>query len=111
MGSDKAAKKRLKAEIKLAKAQAKAEAQQSKVIAPEEKASTALRFAEVVRGIIYLVGGVSLVLAVVLQEQGVFVGLDKIVENLMVLRAGQIVLIIIALALFIYGLKHIRLVK
>jgi len=119
MGSDKAEKKRLKAQIKLAKARAKlAESKQAEPqpsprveisprieILKENKASPALRFAEAVRGMLYLLGSASLILAVVLQERGVWITLDEIVENLLVIRAGQVVLIVIALALFIYGLK------
>ncbi|MCK4517900.1 hypothetical protein KAT92_03930 [Candidatus Babeliales bacterium] len=113
MGSDKAEKKRLKAQIKFAKAQAKlAEAKQPELtVLQKNKASPALKFAEAVRGILYLLGSASLILAVVLQERGVWITLDEIVENLLVIRAGQVVLIVIALALFIYGLKHIRLVR
>ncbi|MCK5471932.1 hypothetical protein KAI54_01965 [Candidatus Gracilibacteria bacterium] len=113
MGNDKAEKKRLKARIKFAKAQAKlAEGEQSQsVVSSENQASPALKFAEAVRGLLYLLGSASLVLAVVLQERGVWITLDEIVENLLVIRAGQVVLIVIALALFIYGLKHIRLVR
>ncbi|MBU1089597.1 hypothetical protein KKF38_02285 [Patescibacteria group bacterium] len=130
MGSNKAEKKRLKMQIKLAKAQAKlAESKQPKLeqaeprilpkveispkieISKEDKASPALRFAEAVRGILYLIGSASLVLAVILQERGVWLTLDNIVQNLLLLRTGQFALIVIALALFIYGLKHIRLVR
>ncbi|MFH1546638.1 MAG: hypothetical protein ABIE14_04635 [Patescibacteria group bacterium] len=125
MGSDKAEKKRLKTQIKLAKAQAKlAESKQAgpqpsprveisprTEISEEDKASPALRFAEAVRGILYLIGSASLILAVMLQERGVWLTLDEIVESLMVIRIGQFALIVIALALFIYGLKHIRLVR
>jgi len=78
---------------------------------PAGKPSPAIRFAEAVRGIIYLIFSVSLILAIVLGEKGVLVSLDKIIENLLVIRIGQIVLVVIALALFIYGLKHLRLVK
>ena len=113
MGGDKAEKKRLKTQIKLAKAQAKLTGgkQPELEALQKDKVSPVLKFAEGVRGILYLIGSASLVLAVVLQERGVWVTLDEIVENLLVIRAGQVVLIVIALALFVYGLKHIRLVR
>jgi len=122
MGSDKAEKKRLKAEAKLLKKRAKMDLS-SVALAKEEvpqpipnaptteQPSPAVRFAEGVRGILYITGSISLVLAAVLQERGVWLSLSDIVDDLLVIRAGQILLIIIALALFIYGLKHIRLVK
>lgn len=135
MGYDlqKSAKKQAKVMAKLMKARAKAEKKrvktEGKVLdggaavsalgssvervgsGKKEKPSPALRFAEGVKGLLYLVTSASLVLAVVLQERGMWLELSEIVENLMLLRAGQFVLIIIALALFIYGLKQIRLVK
>ncbi|MCF7836230.1 hypothetical protein K9N08_03120 [Candidatus Gracilibacteria bacterium] len=105
MSSDKIAKKRLKAKIKLAKAKRGSSSQL------QDKASPALRFAEIVRGLLYIIGASSLALAVILQEKGTWITLDDIVENLLLIRVGQIVLMVIALALFIYGLKHIRLVR
>jgi hypothetical protein len=137
MGSDKdkAEKKRLKAKAKIIKARSKAEKKwleaEKKLIearskaekkrmesqrlqpasTPKAKSSPALRFAEAVRGALYVITSASLILAVVLQEKGVWLQLNDVVEDLMVMRLGQVVLIVIALALFIYGLKHIRLVK
>jgi len=107
MGLSKIAKKRLKAQVKLIKAGQLSDS----LSARREKASLALRFAEAVRGVSYMITSVSLVLAVVLQERGVWLQLSDVVEDLMVMRLGQLVLIVIALALFIYGLKHVRLVK
>ncbi len=106
MGKDKAQKKRLKAQIKLAKAR-----HENPAPAASEKSSPALHFAEAVRGILYLLASVSLVFAVLLQERGVFLPLNEIVEDLLVLQTGRVLLIVIAAALFIYGLKHIRLLK
>ena len=113
----KAEKKWLEAETKLIEARSKAEKKRIEVrhlqpvSARKEKTSPALRFAEGVRGVLYLITSASLVLAVVLQEKGVWLQMSEIVENLLVRRVGQLVLVVIALALFIYGLKHIRLVK
>jgi len=78
---------------------------------PADRPSPAIRFAEAVRGVIYLVFSVSLIFAVILREKGVLVSLDKIIENLLVIRIGQGGLVVIARALFSYGLKHLRLVK
>jgi hypothetical protein len=78
---------------------------------PMSKPSPAVRFAEAVRGVIYLIFAVSLILAVILREKGMLVSLDKIIENLIIIRIGQVVLVVIALSLFIYGLKPLRLVK
>lgn len=136
---DKAEKKRLKAQSKAAKKQAKAIQKQveeklkiettaaakppESIPAPTDatptppstppapKSSPAVRFAEAVRGIIYLIFAVSLVLAVILGQKGVIVSLDDIISNLLLIKIGQVVLIVIALSLFIYGLKHLRLVK
>ena len=112
---DKPEKKRLKAEAKREKKQAKASVKSSEnrnpTSAAPETTSSAVRFAEAVRGILYLIFGVTLILAVILQEKGMLLSLDKIIENLIVIRAGQVTLIIIALAMFIYGLKHLRIVK
>ena len=119
MSKDKAEKKRLKAEAKLLKARAKAEKKlieakaKTKEVKPpaSEKPSLALRFAEIVKGLILLIGSASLILAVVLQQKGVWISLDDIVENLMLVRFGQFIVIVIALGLFIYGLKQMRLIK
>ena len=78
---------------------------------PAPKSSPAVRFAEAVKGIIYLIFAVTLLLAVVLGQKGVIIDLETIISNLLVVRIGQVILLIIALALFIYGLKHLRLVK
>ncbi len=83
MGSDKTEKKRLKTQIKLEKTQTKS------VLLQTDKASPALKFAEAVRGILYLLGSASLVLAVILQEKGVWITLDEIVENLLVIRRSR----------------------
>ena len=83
MGSDKTEKKRLKTQITLEKPQTKS------VLLQTDKASPALKFAEAVRGILYLLGFASLVLAVILQEKGVWITLDEIVENLLVIRRSR----------------------
>ena len=53
----------------------------------------------------------SLVVALALGEGDVVVTLEDIINNLVVAVVGKIILGIIALALLIYGLKQVRLVK
>lgn len=121
---DKTEKKRLKAQVKAAKKQAKIEKKSPQTTSapaassqtktnPEstDQSSPAVRFAEAVRGIIYIVFGASLIMAIILGQKGVIVSLDDIVDYLLLARIGKIILVVIALALFIYGLKHLRLVK
>jgi len=67
-----------------------------------------VQFAESVKGIIYLVLAISLIVAVVLGHTGVIITLEDIIENLIVAQAGKVILIIIAVALLIYGLKKLR---
>lgn len=107
-------KKRLKAAAKQAKKQAKA-AMKAGATPPGasagNKPSPGVRFAESTRGIIYVVAGASLVVALVLGQQGAIISLDDIITSLFAARAGKVVLALIALALVIYGLKHLRLVR
>ena len=117
-------KKRLKARAKTAKKQAKAEikaavAQQD--LAPEDRTATSgrpepgpspgVRFAESVRGVLYVVLAVSLVTALILGQRGAIMSLDDIVDSLFAVWTGKIILVLIALALLIYGLKHLRVVR
>jgi hypothetical protein len=124
-------KKRLKAEAKRAKKSAKAELkaagrarQAAGSMTPQQEApspaqhqasdpgpSPAVRYAESVRGILYLVVGASLVVALILGQRGVILSLDDIIDSLFAAVAGKAVLALIGLALLIYGLKHLRLVR
>ncbi len=107
-------KKRLKAEAKKAKKLAKAQLKAGGPVTgacPEPGASAGVRFAEVVRGILYVILGGSLVIALILGQQGAIISLDDIVKSLFAAWAGKIVLGVIALALVIYGLKHLRVVR
>jgi hypothetical protein len=121
---DKSEKKQLKAQVKADKKQAKSHQKLQKTTSeptspaqaktdgtPTSPPSPAVRFAEAVRGIIYIIFGASLLLAIILGQKGVIVSLDDIIDYLLLARIGKIVLVVIALALFIYGLKHLRLVK
>jgi len=70
-----------------------------------------VRFAEGVKGIIYLILAVSLIFAIVLGQTGVIITLEDIIDNLILAQAGKVILAIIALALLIYGLKNLRILK
>jgi uncharacterized membrane protein YdbT with pleckstrin-like domain len=117
----KADKKRQKAEAKLGKKAAKAHLEETRatsqapVVASEQPRddgpSVGVRFAEIVKGVIYVVLAVSLGVALILGEGDVVITLDDIINSLLVAVLGKIILAIIALALLIYGLKQVRLVK
>ena len=70
-----------------------------------------VRFAEGVKGIIYLILAVSLIFAIILGQKGVIITFEDIIDNLILAQAGKVVLAIIALALLIYGLKNLRIIK
>ncbi|NNF34009.1 MAG: DUF1206 domain-containing protein [Saprospiraceae bacterium] len=70
-----------------------------------------VRFAEGVKGIIYLILAVSLIIAIVLGQTGVIITLEDIIDNLIIAQAGKVVLAIIAVALLIYGLKNLRVLR
>ena len=123
-GASDSEKKRLKAEVKQTKKRAKAEVKRAGAEAASGAApgaersqpavpgpSPAVRFAELVRGVLYVVLGASLVVALVLGQQGAILSLDDIIANLFAATAGKVVLAVIGLALLIYGLKHLRLVR
>ena len=73
--------------------------------------SPAVRFAESVRGILYVLLGTSLVIALILGQRGVIVSLDDLIDSLFAARAGKVVLTVLAIALTIYGLKHLRIIR
>ena len=109
-------KKERKARAKRVKKAAKLEHKVAKQVgaapAPSPAgASPAVRYAEVVRGALYLVLGASLAVALILGQRGAIMSLDDIIDSLFAARAGKIVLGLIALALVIYGLKHLRVVR
>lgn len=78
---------------------------------PSDGASAGVRYAEIVRGVLYLVLGASLAIALILGQRGAIISLEDIIDSLFAARAGKIVLGLIALALVIYGLKHLRFVR
>lgn len=70
-----------------------------------------MKFAESIRGIIYIISGVSIAVVIILGQSGAFVTMNDIIENLMLATIGKFVLVIIAGALIIYGLKNIHILK
>ncbi|MDJ0976123.1 MAG: DUF1206 domain-containing protein [Planctomycetota bacterium] len=78
---------------------------------PDAKGSKAVRYAETVRGVLYVLLGVSLVGALLLGQRNVITSFDDIVDSLFLATAGKVVLALIALAFVIYGLKYLRVVR
>jgi hypothetical protein len=104
-------KKQQKLELKRAKKAAKNELKAGANRTAERRPSAAVRYAESVRGVLYVVLGASLVVALILGERGALMSLDDIVNSLFAARAGKVVLALIALGFLIYGLKHLRVVR
>ena len=113
----KSEKKRWKAEVKRQKKLTKAQRKQplipldDKSPSSEQSPSPAVRFAESMRGIIYIIFAVSLLAALALGQKNIIISLDDIIQHLLLANLGKVILAVIALSLFIYGLKHLRLVK
>ena len=101
-------KKRIKAEQKLQKKTIKAEASNTEASSSK---SGLVKFAESIRGIIYIITGASIAVVLILGQTGAFITMSDIIENLMLATIGKFVLVVIAGALIIYGLKNIQLLK
>ncbi|MHC5009491.1 MAG: DUF1206 domain-containing protein [Planctomycetota bacterium] len=108
----KAEKKRIKAQAKVEAARAsRGDAPPTPVSAAPPGDSLGVRFADKVRGILYLLLGGSILLAIVLGQRNVVVGLDDLLDSLFLATAGKIVLGLIGVALAIYGLKKVGIVR
>ena len=70
-----------------------------------------VRFAESVRGILYIVLAVSMIAAVVMGQTGIIFTLEDIIDSLIIAWIGKALIVIIAIALLIYGLKNMRIMK
>ena len=110
------ARKHEKTAAKLEKKRAKAEVKRQKQPgspSPGEprKPSPAVRYAEAVRGILYVLTGLSFFVALILGQRGAVVSLDDLIDGLFLARAGKVVIALIGAALLIYGLKHLRVVR
>jgi len=78
---------------------------------PLEKSSLPVRYSEYIKGVIYIVLSFSMILAILLGQKGIIITLDDIIDNLMIVYAGKIILLFVALGLFIYGLKTMKLIR
>ncbi len=76
-----------------------------------DQPSPAVRFADAVRGALSILTALSIAAALLLGQRGMIISLNDLIDQLFWARAGQIVLGLIALALLIYGLKNLRLVR
>ncbi len=103
-------KSRAKSEKKSAKTELKQQ-KKSAANAPDDGPSPAVRFAEYVRGGLFVLTGVSMIVALVLGQRGAIMSLDDVIDSLFAATAGKIILILIGLALLIYGFKQLRLVR
>jgi succinate dehydrogenase hydrophobic anchor subunit len=70
-----------------------------------------VRFAESIRGILYIVLALSIITAVIMGQSGLILTIEDIIDSLIIARLGKVLILIIAVALFIYGLKNLRLLK
>ena len=112
-------KKKLKSAAKLLKKQAKAQTKakssptsgQQVVSEKQTPPSGAIRFAEAVRGILFMIFAVSLIIAVILSQSGYIITTSDIINTLIGHITGKIILSVISAAFFIYGLKSLRAIK
>lgn len=105
---EKGDKKRLKTEQEFQKKEIIASAPKS---SSGERKSSLVKFAEGIRGGIYIVSGISLAIVIILGQSGAFITMNDIIGNMMLATLGKFILIIIAFALIIYGLKNLRFLK
>ena len=102
-------KKRAKADAKIAKKRLEAG------LPPEARSEVApsrsARFADAVRGGLYLLIGASLIVAILLGQQRIVLSLDDLVESLFLATAGKLLLAVIGLAFVIYGLRKLGLMR
>jgi len=68
-------------------------------------------FADFIKGILYLILSISLILSIILGEKGVIITLNDIIDNLFFATAGKIILFFIGSGLFFYGLKQLKILK
>ena len=105
-------KKHDKTQAKREKKAAKAEIKADKNAATASSGSSpAVRYAEFVRGCLFVLTGGSLLVALVLGQRGAIMSLDDVIESLFAASAGKVVLALIALGLLLYGFKYLRLIR
>ena len=103
-----------KIQKKLLKQQYKLEKNERKSVLHTDTSSSPslyVRFAESTKGILYIILAVSLFAAVIMDQSGLILTLEDIVDSLILARLGKTLILIIAVALFIYGLKNLRIMK
>ncbi len=100
-------KKLLKQEYKLEKKRWQQQADAEHATPP----SLSVRFAESIRGILYIILALSIFIAVIMGQSGLILTLEDIIDSLIIAKLGRVLILIIAIALFIYGLKNLRFLK
>ena len=104
-------KSQAKSDKKAAKTELKQQKKSGSHASPQGGPSPAVRYAEFVRGALYVLTGTSILVAIVLGQRGAIISLDDVINSLFAASAGKIILILIGLALLIYGFKHLRIVR
>lgn len=107
----KAETKRVKEEAKLVKKYGEAAASRLTDRGGAKRRSKAVGYAETVRGVLYVVLGITVIVALFLGQKEVITSFDDLVDSLFWATAGKIVLGALALAFVIYGLKYLRIVR
>lgn len=105
------AKKLDKAREKHLKKQSKAELKGQKKQANPRQTSLAVLYSEAIRGGLSLLLGGSILVALLLGQRGAIVSLDDVIESLFAAVAGKLILALIGLAMVLYGLKYLRLIR
>jgi hypothetical protein len=75
------------------------------------RSSLYVRFAESIKGVLYIILAASIIAAVIMGQSGLIVTLEDIIDSLIIASLGKVLIIVIAIALFIYGLKNLRIMK
>ena len=78
---------------------------------PLSRPSLYVRFAEFIKGLLYIILAVSIFAAVIMGQSGLILTIEDIIDSLIIARLGKALIIIIAIALLIYGLKNLRIMK
>ena len=117
-------KKQFKKQAKIAKKTAKGQQKTAKSAVPAtipendrptpqpaDDASKTVKFAEAVRGLLFMIFALSLTVAIFLNQKGYTVTTSDIIQTLIDTLPGKFILSVIAAAFFIYGLKCLRAIK
>ena len=107
---EKLQKKSLKQQYKLEKKQQKT-ATAEHLTEAASSPSWYVRFAESTKGLLYTVLAVSTLAAVVPGESGLILTPEDSIDSRILANPGKVLIVIIAVALFTYGLKNLRILK